>query len=454
MTPILRTERLQPSELQALFGEEKDYSCSLNDIVHHTEVCELQSDGDNIGACDSSSLSDVDYGKPCAAPHLQGPTFSKQEYYTKLEELKREHLRNIAELEKLNLSQIKPGQRERQLITCRSQNGDDTESGQVELNQVGSKASVDRLRNEVSHLKLKQARQNSLEDQRKLSHSPQNSSLSAANPGMDRLRHNSKVTVPKPFRMMLREEDRKRRNVKTRSEMELENERLKKELDELKECSKTFRAKPAPRSTHFLCNDIITKHPKKLQLQKNLINQMDHDHHGNHLKQGSHRQTPPLPQQPFSFIERERKKREKKLEDELNNLSPKTERRLFKARPLPRSLYRPSSPTCQIYEAVNLNHRGSALPPSILEDMLQEGEEAENQYDDEFSRPQSTDISRCSSNLKKWKNKGALQVEEEMERKRNRERDRDWSYIHPLSRTSLCHSQEPLNNGKSDYISV
>lgn len=38
MTPILRAERLQPSELQALFGEEKDYSCSLNDIVQHTEV--------------------------------------------------------------------------------------------------------------------------------------------------------------------------------------------------------------------------------------------------------------------------------------------------------------------------------------------------------------------------------------------------------------------------------
>jgi len=38
MTPILRTWSLQPSELQALFGEEKDYSCSLNDIVHHTEV--------------------------------------------------------------------------------------------------------------------------------------------------------------------------------------------------------------------------------------------------------------------------------------------------------------------------------------------------------------------------------------------------------------------------------
>lgn len=92
-----------------------------------SQVCELQTDGDNIVPCDFSSLSDVDYGKPCAAPHLQGPTFSKQEYYTKLEELKREHLRNIAELEKLNLSQIKPGQRERQLITCWRQNGEDTE---------------------------------------------------------------------------------------------------------------------------------------------------------------------------------------------------------------------------------------------------------------------------------------------------------------------------------------
>ncbi|XP_043119683.1 protein FAM161A-like isoform X2 [Puntigrus tetrazona] len=440
------TARLQPSELQAMFGEEKDYSCSLNDIVHHTE-----SEGDT-SACDLSSLSDVDYGQPCAAPHLQGPVFSKQEYYTKLDELKREHLRNIAELEKVYLSQNKPGQREKQLIACWRQNGEDTESEQVELIQIGRKASVGHLKNGVSPLKLK-ARQNSLEEQRKLSHSQQNSSLSAANQGMDSLRQNSKITIPKPFRMMLREEDRKRRNVKTRSEMELENERLKKELDELKECSKKFRAKPAPPSTYLLFYDIINKSPNKLQRQKsNQINQMDH--HGNQHKQGTQGQSPPLPQQQFSFIERERKKREKKLADELNNLTPKTERRAFKARPVPRSLYRPTSPTCQIYEAVHLNHRSSALPPSILGDTLEEGEETENEYDDEFSRPQSTDISRCSSNLRKWKNKAALQVEEEIERKRNRERDKDWSYFHPLRRTSLCHTQEPLNTCKSDYISV
>lgn len=285
-------------------------------------------------------------------------------------------------------------------------------------------------------------------------HSQQNSSHSAANQVMDSLRQNSKVTIPKPFRMMLREEDRKRRNVKTRSEIELENERLKKELDELKERGKKFRAKPAPASTYLLFYDIINKRPNKLQRQKNLINQMDHGHHGNHQQQGTQRNASPLPQQPFSFIEREQKKREKKLADEFNNLPPKAERTAFKARPVPRSLYRPSSPNPQIYEAVNLNHRHSALPASILEDPLHEGEEAENEYDDEFSRPQNTGISRCSSNLRKWKNKGVLQVEEEMERKSNRERDRDWSYIHPLRRTSLCNSQEPPNTCKSDYISV
>lgn len=90
--------------------------------------------------CDFSSLSDPDYGKPCAAHQLQRPVFSNQEYYTKLEELKREHLRNMAEMEKLYLSQIKPGQRERQLITTYwRQNGEDTERSVIKkINQIKS----------------------------------------------------------------------------------------------------------------------------------------------------------------------------------------------------------------------------------------------------------------------------------------------------------------------------
>lgn len=238
--------------------------------------------------------------------------------------------------------------------------------------------------------------------------------------------------------MMLREDDRKRRNVKTRSEIELENDKLKKELDELKECGKKFRAKPVPATTHLLLYEIINQRPNKLQLQKNLSNQKDQGRRGSNQAQ---RHSAPLP---FSFIERERKKREKKLSDELNSLTPRAKRTAFKARPVPRSLYRSSSPNSHLYEPINLNHRCTTLTPSILEDTLQEGEE----YQSEFSRKQSTDISRRGSKYKKWKNK----VEEEMERKRNRERERDWSYIHPLRKTSFC--QEPLNTCKNDYISV
>jgi len=77
--------------------------------------------------CDFSSCSHPDFGKPCAAHQLQRPAFSNQEYYTKLEELKREHLRNMAEMGKLYLSPIRPGQRERQIITFWRKNGEDTE---------------------------------------------------------------------------------------------------------------------------------------------------------------------------------------------------------------------------------------------------------------------------------------------------------------------------------------
>ncbi|XP_051502387.1 protein FAM161A-like isoform X2 [Myxocyprinus asiaticus] len=474
MTLIQRTEMLQPSELHALFGEEKDYSCSLTEIVHHTEECEQHSEGENTAEsmCDFSSLSASKYGQPFAASHLQRQVFSNQAYNTKLEELKREHLRNIAELEKLYLSKLTPGQRETQLISSRKErqqsidggNKKDTESEHVEPIQVGGKVSMGWLKNGVSHLKLKTC-QNSLEDHRKSCHSQQNSSHNVANQvrdtaqeQSDTLRQNFKVTIPKPFRMMLREEDRKRRNVKTRSEMELENERLRKELDELKECGRKFRAKPAPASTHMLLYDIIEKRPNKFQHQKNQISPNNLGHHENHHQQGTQRRAPPIPQQPFSFIERERKKREKKLADELNNLTSIEERRVFKARPVPKSLYRPSSPSYQLYGAVGLHtrehetHRHSVLTPSILEDTLQESDDAEHEYDDEFPRPQNTDKSLCNSSLRKWKNKGALQMEVEMERKRNR--DRDWSYIHPLRRTSLCHSQELLNTCKSDYISV
>lgn len=226
--------------------------------------------------------------------------------------------------------------------------------------------------------------------------------------------------------------------MKTRSLMALENERLRRELDELKECGKKFRAKPAPVSTHMPVCDYVNKRPNKHQ-----SNPSNQGHHGN--QRGTQYSAPPIPQKPFSFIERERKKKEKKLADEINNLTAKEERKTFKARPVPKSLYRSSSPNYQMYEAESLNarqrqnRRCSTLPPSILEDTLQEGEDVDGEYPNEFS-------------IWKWKTKGMVQVEEESERKSNRERD--WSYIHPLRRASFCHSQELTHTRKSDYISV
>ncbi|KAA0711115.1 Protein FAM161A [Triplophysa tibetana] len=439
---------LLPSELQALFGEEKDYSCSLTDIVQSTER-EQQSDCENT-AESVCKLYDPDYAQSCAVSHLERQVLTNQEYYTKLQGLKRDHMRNISELEKLYLNQLPPGHIERKIVPSRRErqmstgkgNEGETESEQVELTQVGSKVSAVVLKSGVSNLNLKQSQQNSFEELKTSSCSQQNPFHNQVRDmswdTSDSLRQNYKITVPKPFHMMLREEDRKRHNMKTRSAMALENERLRRELDELKECGKKFRAKPAPVSTHMPVCDFVTKRPNKHQ-----NNPTGQGHHGN--QRGTHYSAPPIPQKPFSFIERERKKKEKKLADEINNLTAKEERKTFKARPVPKSLYRSSSPNYQMYEAESLNtrqrqnRRCSTVPPSTLEDTLQEGEDedVDGEYPDEFS-------------IWKWKTKGMLQVEEELERKSNRERD--WSYIHPLRRASFCHSQELTR--KSDYISV
>ena len=70
----------------------------------------------------------------------------------------------------------------------------------------------------------------------------------------------SKVTVPKPFRMTLREE-RKRRRVRTRSEVELENALLKRELEELRECGRKFRVTPAPAHTRRPLCEVVAGRP-------------------------------------------------------------------------------------------------------------------------------------------------------------------------------------------------
>lgn len=300
------------------------------------------------------------------------------------------------------------------------------------------------------------------------------------------------VTIPQPFQMMLREEERKLRRVKTRSEVELENERLRKELDEMKECARKFRATPAPASTHRPLREVInTQHgqrqpakeqgrhghghprerqspgrrlqdrsPPRRRLQDRSPPGRRHQNRtppGCHLQERSppgrrlqdkkslrHRlhgkHVPPLPQAPFSFIERERKKKEKKLQEELNRPTLGEERRVFKARPVPWSLYRPTSHDYLLYGAVGLHTRAQEQeqdPPALPCCLQEEEEESEGGELSPF--PPGWAEKRRSS---------------DKERRRSGERDRDWSYIHPLHRASVGRSHEAPAACKSDYISV
>lgn len=133
-----------------------------------------------------------------------------------------------------------------------------------------------------------------------------------------RAQSGSKVTVPKPFQMMLREEERKRHRVRTRSEVELENTLLRRELEELRECQKKFRASPAPAHIHLPLYEVINCRPRG----------------------GRNNSVPDRSQEPFRFLERERKKREARIAAALGNFSRREERQGFKATPLPSSVYR------------------------------------------------------------------------------------------------------------------
>ncbi|XP_052365888.1 uncharacterized protein LOC127925149 isoform X2 [Oncorhynchus keta] len=309
------------------------------------------------------------------------------------------------------------------------------------------------------------------------------------------------VTVPEPFRMMMREEEKKRRKVRTRSEVELENFLLRRELDELRECGMKFRASPAPAHTRLPLYDVISRR----------LSQWPGYHPGNHrvnfgnyrcvtVSGGNQRASSCSPQRPFSFLERERRKREQRIEVELGNLVAKEERRAFKARPVPRSVYYSHSATHRQQSKVqqqqltsqkklkNMTHQHStrstpglrAEGPGEKRGDTEEGEDQgltlvekeksfrlkkeglpsydSNSYWRSQSRSRRPSIKMGTGGPRKQ-----LELQIDMESERRKDRERELSYIDPLctpgSPNNLCSSlvsQEdlPLPAGKTDYISV
>ncbi|XP_041613470.1 protein FAM161A isoform X2 [Vulpes lagopus] len=131
-----------------------------------------------------------------------------------------------------------------------------------------------------------------------------------------------KITVPEPFQMMIREQRKKEENMKSKSDIEMVHQLLKKQEEE-SECKKKFRATPVPAFVFFpLYHDLVKENEDRRKRLKE-----------------KNKEALLASQKPFKFIAREEQKqaiREKKLRD-LFKSKKKTNR--FKARPVPRSTY-------------------------------------------------------------------------------------------------------------------
>ncbi|XP_053731398.1 protein FAM161A-like [Synchiropus splendidus] len=243
--------------------------------------------------------------------------FSNQDYYQQLEELKSTHLRNMAELERLYIRAAREGpdrgvQRgavggpARTLMWINSRE-------ELDVHESWSGSDQSELSGEVNIQELledspRPVPSPELSDSRNLPGPPRTTV-----PGGRRYRA-PRVTVPRPFKMMLREEDSQRKKVRTRSQVELENTLLRRELEELQECGKKFRASPAPAHIHLpLCQVVGRRTAKK---------GTPHDQQGT---------------QPLHFLKGEKKKKE------VRTVAPesKVERAVFKARPVPSAVYGP-----------------------------------------------------------------------------------------------------------------
>ncbi|XP_040285669.1 protein FAM161A [Bufo bufo] len=169
-----------------------------------------------------------------------------------------------------------------------------------------------------------------------------------------------RVTIPQPFEMTIRESMKKEMNVKSKSEIEMENNLLKKRLEEEVECEKKFRANPVPASVYLpLYYEIVERNEER----RNFVKERSKD-----ILLAS--------QKPFSFTEREqRKKQDGKIQlidlpDSVHNVKH------FKAKPVPKSVYGTSVnerfKEKELYRQIRINMRsqellrGSSYPTSTL----------------------------------------------------------------------------------------
>ena len=136
-----------------------------------------------------------------------------------------------------------------------------------------------------------------------------------------------KITIPKPFSMTLREEQKEKKKSKTL--LEIEREKLEKEALEEAELNKLFRANPVPATTHLPLYEMINA---------------QHEYRRQQVKENSHKSLK-AKERPFSFMERELKKmaaKEKEMTKKLEQEHDKMFNTIFKAQPIPRNVLDPN----------------------------------------------------------------------------------------------------------------
>ncbi|KAM4729328.1 protein FAM161A [Anableps anableps] len=407
MSVMYRSPALENNELMALYGEEreiyfeKDEDCISEENDQDSE-CSEDGSGDR-----GNSLSLEIYG----LQKEERVYFSNQEYYRRLEELKSAHLRNMADLERMYISQgldrhegreddegLGRGRNNEEKQTFRKGNGTLFGSGPTRrLQRINSQEELDFRDTSSGSDQSELSGEDFLGElgwtsnqrtfQRKIMHSPEHMmakknfrfqpKASCPKPQRRlsyqtgaRAQSNSKVTVPKPFQMMLREEERKRHRVRTRSEVELENTLLRRELEELRECQKKFRASPAPAHIHLPLYEIISRRPRG---------------------RGSFNNIPERSQEPFQFLGREKKKREARIAAELGNFGRREERQGFKATPLPSSVYHSrhaKSPNChhQLQTVFMMEREATEAQSDQSSDLEQDAQQSDGSLN--FRRPQ------------------------------------------------------------------
>ncbi|KAJ8285092.1 hypothetical protein COCON_G00039420 [Conger conger] len=267
---------------------------------------------------------------------------SNQEYCRRLEALRRAHLHTMGQLERMYRTQLglkAPG-------PAGGQAG-----GPSRWQSERSGVAVRELRKAFSAVELSPIRGGGLSD------SSEEEEEGVANHDAAKTRGRSLPPSAGANQddMTLREADRKRRGVRSRAHVELESDLLRKELAELAECQRKFRASPVPAHVYLpLYEELAARNQERTRRR---------------------RSPGRVSQKPSAVLEREMKRKEARVREQ-----PRREEgeggRMFRAKPVPRSVYDSTvserMKEDQLYRAIKMQMRSrkllqsASLPRSML----------------------------------------------------------------------------------------